>query len=73
MRYKYTFKDYMTEINAFCDRERYYYPLKQHIESHLDHFQKCYDMNIGSVWAMIGLDKILKGEEFNYDKVKRVR
>lgn len=73
MKDKYKFKDYMTEINDFCDKQRYYYPLKQHIEYHLDHFQRCYDMNINSVWAMMGLERILKGEEFNYDKVKRVR
>lgn len=69
----YTFKDYINGIESQIDSIKYFSFLKDNIQDNIEHFRKCYDMNIGSVWAMIGLDKIMKGEDFNYDKVKRVR
>lgn len=69
----YTFKDYMNGIESQIDSIKYFSFLKDNIQDNIEHFRKCYDMNIGPVWAMIGLNKIMKGEDFNYDKVKRVR
>lgn len=69
----YTFKDYMNGIESQIDSIRYFSFLKDNIQDNIEHFRKCYDMNINTVSAIIGLENIVKGISFNYNRIRRFR
>lgn len=69
----YTFNDYIKGVESQIDSIRYFSFLKDSIQDNIEHFRKCYDMNINTICAIIGLENIVKGIRFNYNRIRRVR
>lgn len=69
----YTFNDYMKGVESQIDSIRYFSFLKDKIQDNIEHFRMCYDMNINTIYAIIGLESIVKGLSFNYNRIRRVR
>lgn len=63
----------MKGVESQIDSIRYFSFLKDKIQDNIEHFRMCYDMNINTIYAIIGLESIVKGLSFNYNRIRRVR